>query len=70
VLREVFERTWGPSSPVARGAGVRQGMGVWLREWRLLVFDGFDVDVPTRKENAAEFGYAASGANRSAFSKA
>jgi hypothetical protein len=30
----------------------------------------FDIDLPDTKENAAEFGYAGSGENRSAFPKA
>jgi hypothetical protein len=42
----------------------------FLRGWRLLAIDGFEVDVPDTKENAAEFGYAGSGENRSAFPKA
>ncbi len=44
--------------------------GSFLRRWRLLAIDGFEVDVPDSKENAAEFGYAGSGDNRSAFPKA
>jgi hypothetical protein len=41
--------------------------GAWLRRWRLLAIDGFEVELPDTKGNAAEFGYAGSGANRSAF---
>jgi hypothetical protein len=44
--------------------------GAWLRGWRLLAIDGFEVDVPDTGANAAEFGYAGSGENRSAFPKA
>jgi hypothetical protein len=44
--------------------------GAWLRRWRLLAIDGFEVDLPDTESNAAEFGYAGSGANRSAFAKA
>lgn len=44
--------------------------GSFLRGWRLLAIDGFEVDLPDSKENAAEFGYAGSGENRSAFPKA
>ena len=44
--------------------------GSFLRNWRLLAIDGFEVDVPDSTENAAEFGYAGSGDNRSAFPKA
>jgi hypothetical protein len=44
--------------------------GSFLRRWRLLAIDGFELDLPDSKENAAEFGYAGSGDNRSAFPKA
>ncbi len=44
--------------------------GAWLGAWRLMAIDGFDWDTPDTKENAAEFGYAGSGVNRSAFPKA
>ena len=44
--------------------------GSFLRRWRLLAIDGFEVDLPDSKANAAEFGYAGSGDNRSAFPKA
>jgi len=63
VLPEVFERVAGPqASMLTRGA--------WLRGWRLLAIDGFEVDVPDTDNNVAEFGYAGSGENRSAFPKA
>src|SRR5512142_1506062 len=42
----------------------------FLRSWRLLAIDGFEVDLPDSSQNAAEFGYAGSGENRSAFPKA
>lgn len=48
----------------------RSTRGAWLREWRLVAIDGFEVDVPDTKANAAEFGYAGSGDNRSALPKA
>jgi transposase IS4-like protein/DDE family transposase len=74
VFREIFERTCGP---VAGDTGLMAGMlasgrarGSFLRGWRLLAIDGFDVDVPDTKENAGEFGYAGSGERRSAFVKA
>ncbi|MFV2104719.1 hypothetical protein ACFHWY_27420, partial [Micromonospora sp. LOL_024] len=74
VFAEVFERVCGP---VAGEAGPTAGMGAlgtargsFLRRWRLLAIDGFDVDLPDNEENAAEFGYAGSGGNRSAFPKA
>ena len=44
--------------------------GSWLRGSRLLAIDGFKVDVPDTEANATEFGYAGSGANRSALPKA
>ncbi len=44
--------------------------GAWLGPWRLMAIDGFDWDLPDTAENAAEFGYSGSGANRSAFPKA
>jgi Insertion element 4 transposase N-terminal len=63
VLAEVFEQVAGPvADTLTRGA--------WLRGWRLVAIDGFEVDVPDTPGNAAEFGYAGSGAARSAFPKA
>jgi hypothetical protein len=63
VMADVFE---GVAAPVAT-ADTR---GAWLRRWRLLAIDGFDVDLPDSEANVAEFGYAGSGGNRSAFPKA
>jgi hypothetical protein len=63
VLADVFE---GVAAPVATS----DTRGAWLRRWRLLAIDGFDVDLPDTPQNAAEFGYAGSGDNRSAFPKA
>lgn len=63
VLAEVFEG-------VAQPVGTADTRGVFLRGWRVLAIDGFDVDLPDSQENAAVFGYAGSGANRSAFPKA
>jgi hypothetical protein len=62
-MAEIFE---GVAQAVAT-ADTRQG---WLRGWRLLAIDGFDVDLPDTSGNAAEFGYAGSGQNRSALPKA
>src|ERR1039458_4198052 len=42
--------------------------GAFLREWRLMAIDGFELDVPDTPANAAGFGYA-SGESRSAFPK-
>ncbi|HET8662461.1 MAG TPA: IS4 family transposase [Micromonosporaceae bacterium] len=63
VMAEVFES-------VAAPVGTAQTRGAWLRGWRVLAVDGFDVDLPDTPSNAAEFGYAGSGANRSAYPKA
>lgn len=62
-LAEVFEQ-------VAEPVGSASTRGAWLRSWRVLAVDGFDVDVPDTPGNAAEFGYAGSGGNRSAYPKA
>jgi Insertion element 4 transposase N-terminal len=74
VFGEVFERCCGPvageAGPTAEMAALGTARGAFLRSWRLLAIDGFEVDLPDSKENAAEFGYAGSGANRSAFPKA
>jgi hypothetical protein len=63
VLSEVFEQV---AAPVA-DRGTR---GAWLRGWRLVAIDGFEVDLPDTPGNVAEFGYVGSGDNRSAFAKA
>lgn len=63
VMADVFE---GVATPVATA----ETRGAWLRQWRLLAIDGFDVDLPDSEANVAEFGYAGSGGNRSAFPKA
>src|SRR4051794_2879336 len=74
VFAELFERCCGPvagkAGPTAAVAALGTARGAFLRRWRLLGIDGFDIDVPDSKENAAEFGYAGSGDNRSAFPKA
>jgi hypothetical protein len=63
VMAGVFE---GVAAPVATA----DSRGAWLRRWRLLAIDGFDVDLPDSEGNVVEFGYAGSGENRSAFPKA
>jgi hypothetical protein len=74
VFPELFERCCGPvagkAGPTAEVAALGTARGAFLRRWRLLAIDGFDIDVPDSAENAAEFGYAGSGENRSAFPKA
>jgi hypothetical protein len=74
VFAELFE-SWGGGGaggpgPPAAAAALGTARGSFLRSWRLLAIDGFEVDVPDSQENAAEFGYAGSGENRSAFPKA
>src|SRR5664279_686574 len=70
----LFERVGGPvAGPVgmlADRTAVGTARGSFLRGWRLVAIDGFEVDLPDSPENAAEFGYAGSGTNRSAFPKA
>ncbi len=63
VLAEVFEQVAGP-------VGTASTRGTWLRQWRMVAIDGFEVDLPDTPGNAAEFGYAGFGDNRSAFPKA
>ena len=74
VFAEVFQRCCGPvagqAGPTAEMAALGTARGAFLRSWRLLAIDGFEVDVPDSTQNAAEFGYAGSGQNRSAFPKA
>ena len=74
VFPEVFERCCGPVAgqpgPTAEMAALGTARGAFLREWRVLAIDGFEVDVPDSEANVAEFGYAGSGDNRSAFPKA
>ena len=74
VLPALFERTCGPVAgtpgPTAAVEALGTARGSFLRRWRLLAIDGFEIDVPDSKENAAEFGYAGTGDNRSAFPKA
>src|SRR5918997_2117059 len=62
-MAEVFEQVAGPVAD-------RSTRGAWLRDWRLTAIDGFDLDVPDTPGNAAEFGYAGSGDNRSALPQA
>ncbi len=74
VFPELFERTCGPVAgdpgPTAGAGALGMARGSFLRSWRLLAIDGFELDVPDTAANATEFGYAGSGDNRSAFPKA
>jgi hypothetical protein len=74
VFPDLFERTCGPvagdTSATAGLLALGAARGSFLRGWRLLAIDGFEVDVADTPANAEEFGYAGSGENRSAFPKA
>jgi len=74
VFPEIFQRCCGPvaggAGPTASMAALGTARGAFLRSWRLLAIDGFEADLPDSDENAAEFGYAGSGDNRSAYPKA
>jgi hypothetical protein len=65
VVKDLFYRV---AEPVAESST----RGAHLRGWRLTAIDGFELDLPDSKENAAEFGYAGSeeSGDRSAFPKA
>jgi hypothetical protein len=74
VFPELFERTCGPVAGkpglTAQNVALGTARGSFLRRWRLLAIDGFELDLPDSSQNAAEFGYAGSEDNRSAFPKA
>jgi hypothetical protein len=74
VFAELFDNTCGPvagrAGPAAAAAALGAARGSFLRSWRLLAVDGFEVDVPDTAANLAEFAYAGSEGNRSAFPKA
>jgi hypothetical protein len=61
-LRELFAQV---AVPVAD----QMTRGAFLGRWRVMAIDGFEWDAPDTDANAAEFGYAGSGADRSAFAK-
>jgi hypothetical protein len=63
VMADVFEG-------VAQAVATSDTRGAWLRRWRVLAIDGFDVDLEDTEGNAEAFGYAGSGDNRSAHPKA
>jgi hypothetical protein len=61
-LELLFDRVAGPvAGELTRGA--------FLRHWRLMAIDGFELDVPDTPANAAAFGYPAGGRERPAFPK-
>ena len=43
--------------------------GAFLRDWRLMAIDGFELDVPATPANAAAFGYPAAAREHAAFPK-
>src|SRR5664279_4682520 len=59
MFAELFERVGGPvAGPVgmlADRTAVGTARGSFLRGWRLVAIDGFEVDLPDSAENAAEF---------------
>jgi hypothetical protein len=61
-LRELFAQV---AVPVAD----QMTRGAFLGRWRVMAIDGFEWDAPDTDANAAEFGYASSGADQSAFAK-
>lgn len=61
-LRELFGQV---AVPVAE----ELTRGAFVGRWRLMAIDGFEWDAPDSDENAAVFGYAGSGPDRSAFPK-
>ena len=61
-LELLFDRVAGPvAGELTRGA--------FLRDWRLMAIDGFELDVPDTPANAAAFGYPAGARERPAFPK-
>jgi Insertion element 4 transposase N-terminal len=62
---EPLELLFGKVAVPVAGALTR---GAFLRDWRLMAIDGFELDVPDTAANAAAFGYS-SGDGRSAFPK-
>jgi hypothetical protein len=73
MMRAVFESIAAPiageTHPLARTLASGPMRGAFLRSWRLMAIDGFEVDVPDTRDNAEEFGYSGSGETRSAFPK-
>jgi Insertion element 4 transposase N-terminal len=63
---EPLERLFGQ---VARPVAGLLTRGAFLRHWRLMAIDGFELDVPDTPANAAAFGYPAGPRERPAFPK-
>lgn len=72
-MPELAARVFGPVAGEAGPLATRIALGRARRSFacdrRLVAIDGFELDVPDSEANAAEFGYAGSGDNRSAFPK-
>src|SRR4051812_26195805 len=55
VFPELFERTCGPvagkAGPTAETTASGTARGSFLRRWRLLAIDGFEVDLPDSEQN-------------------
>ncbi len=63
VMAKIFEG-------VAQAVATSDTRGAWLRRWRLVAIDGFEVDLPDTPANAEEFGYAGGKDTPSPFPKA
>jgi len=63
---EPLELLFGRVAVPVAGALAR---GAFLRHWRLMAVDGFELDVPDTPANAAAFGYPAGARERPAFGK-
>ena len=63
---EPLELLFGKVAVPAAGVLTR---GAFLRDWRLMAIDGFELDVPGTPANAAAFGYPAGARERPAFPK-
>jgi hypothetical protein len=61
-LKLLFGKVAGPVAGVLT-------RGAFLRHWRLMAIDGFELDVPDTPANAAAFGYPAGARERPAFPK-
>jgi hypothetical protein len=62
VIRRVFEMVAAPVAEYSTPGG-------FLRSWRVMAIDGFSLDVPDTKENAAAFGYTTNEPGGSPFPK-
>lgn len=70
IAESVFGPVAGPVDPYTPTFALGRARGSFGCGRRLVAIDGYDLDLPDSAANAAEFGYAGSGENRSAFPKA